>query len=1142
MCFDEKLPSMAEEARMMKPHKINCPLNRPLHSARYALVTALSPIRLLMAGQNSRRAMAILAMAALVPSVRGEGGIATDGSFGVPAQVLGESSMTLVAIPQNLGKVEGGNLFHSFAHFNIDPGQTVTFQENITHTLDNVFARVTGGAASNINGNLVSTPGGHANFYLVNPFGVMFGSGATLNVAGDFHVGTADEIRFQDGGKFSASHPDASRLSAAAPAAFGFSGTSLANNSLLKVDGAQLAVNPGKAIDMVGGNISIGNGASLMAEAGEIRLVARQDAGEVGLERDDNGHLPLPAEAPTTDTAGSLAIQNGTLDTSGDGGGRIGFWGRDVKILNSTRIYSDNNGSIDASAGGGIEIRGRSVLLDSGELAISANNKGRAGNIRMSAEGNMLITNNAYIADNTKYTATGRGGSVILKAGNGLTVDGSSVSVGSNSSGSSGDLLLEATGGDVKLQNSALLSSSALSTGSSGKLTIAAANNLSVIDNANIHSIALNSGNGETLILQAGRDVILLAGSKINTQTWGEGRAGAMSIKAGGKLVIEEVQTGISSFAREGSNGDAGIIAIQALGGVSARNGGYITTDARGTGKAGEITLDSHGLVGLSNGGLISSGTYSSGDSGSVTVKAAALTVEGSSSAIKAAAEIGSTGNGGAVVISAIGDVALREGGTISSSTAGSGNGGRVLLETTGPLTIQGGGSAIKATADFDSTGGGGTVEVSTAGDISLTEGGRISSATAAFGNAGSVSVNTAGRLTLEGAGTAIGSGADPGSRGNVGRVDVTALGDVTIKNGAVITGSTNASGQAGAVRLTTGGNLTIDGQGSPHFTGIASEADAQSLGDAGDIRIDVARNLAIVNGGAMSSDTYAQGQGGNVIVNAGNIRLDQGSISAKAGKDSTGKAGQVELVVKDLLAIDHASTISIENAGRTALPETRHGSLKVSASDIALAGNSQITTQSIGNLPASSIVIDSTEQLHLNDSAISTSAYDGDGGKISIRGGELISLCNSEITTSVTGNTNGNGGDIPLSGGILLMQSGGIAADTAAPARGGNISLNLKGIVADGDNLILGGDGLIKGQSGIPGWNVIRAAAPNGVAGLIQSTTPQLNLSGVLPGLGGPQFQFADLENHACARSTGNTLSARYKELFSGNDHWLDY
>ena len=218
-------------------------------------------------------------------------GIATDGTVGPPARIFSAPNATTnVVVQQSDGTTVGQNLFHSFSKFNIESGQTVTFTENSPNTLNNVISRVTGGSSSEINGRLRSTPGGHADFYLINPAGVLFGQNARINVPAAFHVSTADELKFQDGGKYSASQPAASTLSAAAPAAFGFLGTSSANNALIDVNGSQLGVRNGKNLDLVAGDIRIENQAYLEALGGGIRLVAMHGNGTASIDKG----LPLP--------------------------------------------------------------------------------------------------------------------------------------------------------------------------------------------------------------------------------------------------------------------------------------------------------------------------------------------------------------------------------------------------------------------------------------------------------------------------------------------------------------------------------------------------------------------------------------------------------------------------------------------------------------------------------------------------------------------------------------------------------------------------------------------------------------------------------------------------------------------------------
>jgi filamentous hemagglutinin family protein len=227
------------------------------------------------------------------------GGIVTDGSMGAVHSLTGNH----VTIPQDLGTTVGHNLFHSFGTFNVHSGQTVTFTENTTNSLANVISRVTGGSASDINGLIRSTPGGHANFFLINPAGIVFGKDALIDVAGAFHASTAELLNFGDGKLFSADGSHGSSLSSAEPASFGFLASSAANNGLLQVNGASLSVKPGQTLDLVGGQIKTDN-ATLNAPGGEIRLVAIQGAGNVGLQR-TGGVLPLPQIKPSTTNAGT---------------------------------------------------------------------------------------------------------------------------------------------------------------------------------------------------------------------------------------------------------------------------------------------------------------------------------------------------------------------------------------------------------------------------------------------------------------------------------------------------------------------------------------------------------------------------------------------------------------------------------------------------------------------------------------------------------------------------------------------------------------------------------------------------------------------------------------------------------------------
>src|SRR4029453_12953756 len=108
----------------------------------------------------------------------------------------------------------GTNLFHSFGNFSLSTPETANF--------NNDSGRVTGGNPSNIFGTIQTTGFGAANLFLMNPFGIFFGSTAKLSVGGSFHATTADYIKLGTDGVFYADPALPTMLNVAPPSSFGF--------------------------------------------------------------------------------------------------------------------------------------------------------------------------------------------------------------------------------------------------------------------------------------------------------------------------------------------------------------------------------------------------------------------------------------------------------------------------------------------------------------------------------------------------------------------------------------------------------------------------------------------------------------------------------------------------------------------------------------------------------------------------------------------------------------------------------------------------------------------------------------------------------------------------------------------------------
>ncbi|HEY9610684.1 filamentous hemagglutinin N-terminal domain-containing protein, partial [Allocoleopsis sp.] len=117
---------------------------------------------------------------------------------GQPIQAATDGTGTVVTRDGNRFDIQGGtqagsNLFQSFQQFGLSQGQTANFLSN--PGILNILGRVVGGEPSIING-LIQVTGGNSHLYLMNPAGIVFGTGASLNVPASFTATTATGIGF----------------------------------------------------------------------------------------------------------------------------------------------------------------------------------------------------------------------------------------------------------------------------------------------------------------------------------------------------------------------------------------------------------------------------------------------------------------------------------------------------------------------------------------------------------------------------------------------------------------------------------------------------------------------------------------------------------------------------------------------------------------------------------------------------------------------------------------------------------------------------------------------------------------------------------------------------------------------------------
>ncbi len=452
-----------------------------------------------------QRALSTISLTIIALSTNAE--VTLDGTLGRTGPLPGPDYL----IGADLGRQLGGNLFHSFRDFNLKSHESATFSG--PNSINNIIGRVTGGNPSNIDG-LIRSSIPNANLYFLNPYGIMFGPHAKLDVQGSFHASTADYLRLQDGGRFDARQPNNSWLTVAPVEAFGFISDS---PTRLAVENSQLSTYPGKTFSLVGGDITI-TGAQINAPNGRITLASVASSGEV-IPTDDGlnmasfkqfGNLSLTAHATVTTTgksAGEIYIRGGqlllkqakvnanTLENGNDGkidiivnrlnligGAQIGNIYQDYvvfdTVISSATISDGNAGDIRIKATESVTLTKAAIFANSGELDLEMNEgnaslthtQGDAGLILIETE--QLTLDNAVIESDA--FSIGQGGDIILKVTGNTTLSDSHIGVNAFdgtdvTADRVGTILLETRQLDL---TNVIISSSTFGSGTGGNITL----------------------------------------------------------------------------------------------------------------------------------------------------------------------------------------------------------------------------------------------------------------------------------------------------------------------------------------------------------------------------------------------------------------------------------------------------------------------------------------------------------------------------------------------------------------------------------------------------------------------------------------------------------------------------------------------
>ncbi|MBD2200361.1 MULTISPECIES: beta strand repeat-containing protein [Calothrix] len=607
-------------------------------------------------------------------------------------------------------------------------------------------------------------------------------------------------------------------------------------------------------IEITTGSLSLTNGASIdngtdgIGNAGNITINASETINIEGFGNiftEQLGDVKLPSNIGS--------------DVSFDGVGK----GGDIRI-NTRELFLDNKGIISADTfgqgnGGNIFIQATETIslsntnnIDFTQISTTVSDKARGNGGTINIQARNLLLDNASI--NGFTFGQGNAGIISIKVQDNLSLNNGSAFANSTAAGkigNGGNIQIET--GKLLLDNDSYFAASTNGQGNGGNIIVKAADNISIANKSSIFSVVSDTAEGNAGNIQIFAKSFSVSGESllVNSNLGGKGNAGNISINT-----KENVSLTGGSFLSNGTSGigNAGNIKIQA--------GGTVTVSGR-----------SERFVSAISSGVIENGV---GNSGDIEIVASSFKLSDDADLITLS---NGKGNAGNVFISTLGDIKIQDSSNIATFIGQQGNAGKITIQSGGDIYISGT-SFLYSIVYLNAVGEGGDIEIQ-GHNVYLADGAALVSATIGKGNAGNVSINSTG--------------------------------DISLTNGAQIRTDTLGQGNAGNIRLNAGDTILFDGKNSQGSrSGIATQVTTEEgftgKGEGGNINVN-ARTLSITNSGGLSASSTGEGNAGDININTATVNLDNEGIIA--AQTNSGNGGNINLNATDLLLLRRNSNIS---------------------------------------------------------------------------------------------------------------------------------------------------------------------------------------------------------------------------------------
>jgi large exoprotein involved in heme utilization and adhesion len=477
-------------------------------------------------------------------------------------------------------------------------------------------------------------------------------------------------------------------------------------------------------------------------------------------------------------------------------------------------------------------------------------------------------------------------------------------------------------------------------------------------------------------------------------------------------------------------------------GNVSMDGGGLLALGGRvevgRLSEPGTVVLNADGSLGFPTGMVRSNVSLTNGsrinaiaDGGSITLNAGALEILDSTLVAGIGLNSGFVGvQGGDIMLnSSTIQIQGKDGGIGNNVRAGgTGNAGDTLITASDRAAFDR--SSISSnvgnlSSNVVAVGDGGNIHITTP-SLSLINGSQLQSITYGRGNGGDVIINAPDRVFLDGSSifSTVGRSENTIGVGNAGDTRIT-TGSLFLTNAARLNSNTAGQGNAGDIRIITnslslsndarfdaslsgrgsGGNVYINARDRVDIDNsvifnivVGNNVNGFGMGNSGDIRITTG-SLFLTNGAQLQTLTRGQGNAGNVIINA----RDRVSLD---GVNPT----------RPLVNSQISSTVGSDNAAAVAVGSG--GDIRITTGSLSLTNGAGLDASTLGQGDAGNVIINVRDRVSL----------DGSNPALPGSSSGIYSTMGSENSAAVAV---GNGGDIRITTGSLLLTNGGQLAAT---------------------------------------------------------------------------------------------------------------